>query len=187
MVTKSKTANKKNDAELADAIHDAALQIWHAGLGAFAKAQTEGSEAFSKLVKDGAALQHRTRNLARSGVSEVTGSVTKIAGNVGKQAAGSWDKLEKRLESGVAHALHRVGVPVRHDLDALITRIEHLSMAIEKFTATRPAVSKPAPARASKAAKAPAKRVSRAAVKTVTKPPAKAVAKKVAKPAARRV
>ena len=177
MVTKSKATQKSNDAQLAEAIGDAALQIWHAGLGAFAKAQTEGSEAFARLVKDGAALQQRTRKLARSGVSEVAGSVTKIAGNVGKQAAGSWDRIEKRLESGVALALHRVGVPVRKDLDALIKRIEHLSQAIEKLTATKPAASKKSvPARAGNGGKAP----TRLAAKTLPK----AIPKKVGKPAA---
>ena len=46
-----------DDDSLANAVRTSAAQIWQAGLGAFAKAQEEGSRVFSKLVKDGAELQ----------------------------------------------------------------------------------------------------------------------------------
>ena len=38
-----------------------AMQIWLAGLGAFVKAQEEGSKLFESLVKEGEAMQARSK------------------------------------------------------------------------------------------------------------------------------
>ena len=53
------------DQQLAGAVRDSTHQIWLAGLGAFAKAQQEGTKVFEALVKEGSELQRRT--LAASG------------------------------------------------------------------------------------------------------------------------
>ena len=44
---------KKSSPQLSSAVKDSAQQIWLAGLGAFAKAQEEGSKVFDALVKEG--------------------------------------------------------------------------------------------------------------------------------------
>ena len=38
--------------QLPGSVKDSAAQIWQAGLGAFAKAQAEGTKAFESLVKE---------------------------------------------------------------------------------------------------------------------------------------
>ena len=45
-------------------IRDSATQIWLAGLGAFSKAQHEGTQLFNALVKEGEAVQKRTTKAA---------------------------------------------------------------------------------------------------------------------------
>jgi len=48
---------KKAGPQLSSAVKDSAQQIWLAGLGAFSKAQEEGSKVFDTLVKEGLAIQ----------------------------------------------------------------------------------------------------------------------------------
>jgi len=183
------------DKELASAVRASAQQIWQAGLGAFAKAQEEGGRVFSKLVKDGTEFQKR----AEDKVADVSDSVSKLADGVGKQASGSWDKLEQVFEERVARALATIGVPMQNDIAALHAKIDALSLQVAALSgkaapAPKPkAVAKPAVKAAPKAApkaavaKAPAKPAARAApraaAKPVSKPAARAAAKKKAPPA----
>lgn len=183
------------DKELASAVRSSAQQIWQAGLGAFAKAQEEGGRVFSKLVKEGTEFQKR----AEDKVADVGDSVSKLADGVGKQASGSWDKLEQVFEERVARALATIGVPMQNDIAALHAKIDALSLQVAALSgkatpAPRPkAVAKPAVKAAPKAApkaavaKAPAKPAARAAPRAaaqpVSKPAARAAAKKKAPPA----
>ena len=175
MVKKLKALAGSDDKQLADAVRASAQQIWQAGLGAFGKAQEEGGKVFAKLVKEGSDLQRRTKSLAEGKVAEVSGTVSKVADSVGKQAAGSWDKLEKVFEERVARALNTLGVPTQADVQALTKRVAELNKAVAALSGKKPAaVKKPA-------AKKPA------AKKAAAKPVAKPVAKKaVRKPAAKK-
>lgn len=189
------------DKELAGAVRSSAQQIWQAGLGAFAKAQEEGGRVFSKLVKEGTEFQKR----AEDKVADVGDSVSKLADGVGKQASGSWDKLEQVFEERVARALATIGVPMQNDIAALHAKIDALSLQVaalsDKATpAPRPkVVAKPAvkaapksvakavPKAAPKAsvAKTPAKAAATAAPRAAARPVSKPVSKAVSKPAAR--
>ena len=197
MVKKLKTLAKSDDKQLADAVRASAQQIWQAGLGAFAKAQEEGGKVFSKLVKEGTDLQKRTQSLAEGKVSDVTDTVSKMAGKVSKQASGSWDKLEQVFEERVSRALASLGVPTHKDVAALTKQVEELSKTVAALsgkTATKPAAKttakkpaatvKPAAKAGTKpVAKAPAKK---AAAKSTTKPKTKPAAKPAAKAAAKK-
>ena len=181
MVKKLKTLAKNEDKQLASAVRTSASQIWQAGLGAFAKAQEEGGRVFNKLVKEGTDLQKRTRSMAEDKVSEVTGTVTKVADGVSKQASGSWDKLEQVFEDRVARALSTIGVPTQKDIQALTRRVEQLSKAVAELSGKKVPAAKAAP----KAAAKPAAK--KAAAKPAAKPAAKkAAAKPAAKPAAKK-
>ena len=168
----------RDDSELAGAVRLSAAQIWQAGLGAFAKAQEEGGRVFSKLVQEGTELQQRTRAMAADKadkVSEVGDGVHKVAEGLGKQAAGSWDKLEQVFEDRVARALATIGVPTQKELDALSVRVAQLSQAVAELS------GKKAPAPKTPPVKSAAPRKS-AVKKAALKPPAakKAVLKKAA-------
>lgn len=170
------------DKELASAVRSSAQQIWQAGLGAFAKAQEEGGRVFSRLVQEGTEFQKR----AEDKVANVSGTVGKLADGVGKQASGSWDKLEQVFEERVARALATIGVPTQNDIAALHAQIDALSRQVAALSA------KAAPAPRPKAAVKPAVKaapssVAKAAPKMPKMPkmPKAAVAKAPAKPAAR--
>ncbi len=179
MVKKLKTLAKAEEKQLASAVRTSAQQIWQAGLGAFAKAQEEGGRVFSKLVKEGTDLQKRTQKLAEDKVSDVTGTVTRVADGVSKQASGSWDKLEQVFEERVARALGKIGVPTQKDIQALTKRVEQLSKAVADLSGKKLPAVKAAPA-AKPAAKAAAKPAAKVAAKPVAKVAAKPAAKKVA-------
>ena len=186
------------DKELAGAVRSSAQQIWQAGLGAFAKAQEEGGRVFSKLVKEGSEFQKR----AEDKVADVGDSVSKLADGVGKQASGSWDKLEQVFEERVARALATIGVPMQNDIAALHAKIDALSLQVAALSgkaapAPKPkAVAKPAvkaaPSSVAKAApkasaaKTTAKPAARAAPRAAAKPVSKAVSKPAARPAAKK-
>jgi poly(hydroxyalkanoate) granule-associated protein len=183
------------DKELASAVRSSAQQIWQAGLGAFAKAQEEGGRVFSKLVKDGTEFQKR----AEDKVADVSDSVSKLADGVGKQASGSWDKLEQVFEERVARALATIGVPMQNDIAALHAKIDALSLQVAALSgkaapvpkpkaAAKPAVkaalkAAPKAAVAKAPAKPAAKAATRAAAKPVSQPAARAAVKKKAPPA----
>lgn len=184
MVKKLKALANSDDKQLAEAVRTSAQQIWQAGLGAFAKAQEEGGKVFAKLVKEGTELQKRTQKLAEDKVSDVTDTVTRVADTVGKQAAGSWDKLEKVFEERVSRSLKSLGVPTQQDIQSLTKRVEELSKAVNTLSgkktsaprATRTATKADNTAKAATkagSAKAPAKKAVR---KTATKSAARKAA-----------
>lgn len=174
------------DKELANAVRSSAQQIWQAGLGAFAKAQEEGGRVFSRLVKEGTEFQKR----AEEKVADVSGTVGKLADGVGKQASGSWDKLEQVFEERVARALATIGVPTQQDIAALHAQIDALSRQVAALSAKAApapkakAAAKPAVKAAPKAAAKPAPKVApkRAAAKAPAKPAARAASKPLSKP-----
>lgn len=139
MVKKLKAlADTAGDKQFAKTVRDSAQQIWLAGLGAFAKAQAEGSKVFDALVKEGKSIHSRTREAAESRVSEMTSTLGKMATKAGNQATGSWDKLEQVFENRVARALNRMGVPTNKDINNLAQRVEELTASVQKLTG-RPA------------------------------------------------
>ncbi|MDE2417521.1 MAG: phasin family protein [Burkholderiales bacterium] len=170
MVTKlhkSKTSSSSAGTHLSGSVKDSAQQIWQAGLGAFTRAQAEGSKAFEALVKEGVHIQRKTQAAAEEKITEATAKMSNMATDISSKASGQWDKLENIFEERVAKALNKLGVPSAKDVNALIARIEELNKAVQKLSpkapATKVAATKPA-------SKAP---VSRAvASKTVAKKPA---------------
>ncbi|MDA8522512.1 phasin family protein [Acidovorax sp. NCPPB 4044] len=110
---------------------DSAQQVWLAGLGAFAKAQQEGSKVFESLVQEGLALQQRTQTTAQQHLAEAASRVGGVASELGARAAGPWRQLESVFEDRVAQALSRLGVPTRQELQALHDRIDALTRALE--------------------------------------------------------
>ncbi|HWI11145.1 MAG TPA: phasin family protein [Burkholderiaceae bacterium] len=140
------------DSALAGQVKDSAQQIWLAGMGAFARAQAEGTKVFETLVKEGASLQKKTHSAAEEKLSEVTSKMTSMAGDVQAKAGQHWDKLESIFEERTAKALKKLGVPSAKDVDALMARIDELGAKVAKLSKAAPS-GKPAPAK-----KAPAGR-----------------------------
>lgn len=178
MEKKLKPDTIDDDSQLADAVRASAHQIWQAGLGAFAKAQEEGSRVFSKLVQEGNDLQKRTRSMAEEKAGGAAEGAAGVAELVARQASGSWDKMEQVFEDRVTRALAGMGLPTRAQFDALTLRVEELSKLVADLGGkTVPAAKS---ARKTVPRKAAAKRVTKAAAKAAAKsaPPRKRAARK---------
>ena len=66
------------DNQLVSTVKDSAQQIWLAGLGAFAKAQEEGSKVFDALVKEGEAMHKKTRKLAEEKINATVAEIDDV-------------------------------------------------------------------------------------------------------------
>ena len=60
------------DSALGAQVKESAQQIWLAGMGAFSRAQAEGTKVFEALVKEGATLQKKTQGMAEEKLSGVS-------------------------------------------------------------------------------------------------------------------
>jgi len=122
------------DAPFGKVVLDSATQIWLAGLGAFSKAQDEGTKIFDGLVKEGEKFQKHARGVAEDTVSDMR-----------DRATDTWDKLEDVFEDRVSRALNKLSVPTRKDVDALRSKVEELTAAVEKLSQTRRKEAAPPP------------------------------------------
>lgn len=165
------SADKQSGPHLAGAVKESAQQIWLAGLGAFAKAQEGGGKVYESLMKEGLSIQRKTQAAAEEKISEATGKMANMAGDIQSKAGQQWDKLENIFEERVAKAMNKLGVPSAKDVDALIARIDELNKSVQKMSA-KAAVAKPT--------------VKTHTVKPAVKKAAAPVAKKAASPAAKR-
>jgi len=173
----SKGAAGLMDSQLAGAVKDSAQQIWLAGMGAFSKAQEEGTKVFEALVKEGITLQKKTQGMAEDKISEVTGKMTSMADTVQAKAGQNWDKLEAIFEARTAKAMNKLGVPTAKDVHALTQRVDELAAAVAKLSKGTAKTAAAAPATAAakrtrkpaaKPAPAPAVPVKRARRKAAT-------------------
>lgn len=170
---KSSAADLQATAEhLSRSLVESAQQIWMAGVGAFTRAQGEGSKLFEALVAEGMNIEKTTRKLATGKVDGLRDAMEDRVGVVRGRASDTWDKLEKVFEDRVQRALNRLGIPGREELAELIARVDALTAQLKKSGA-------PAQARAKangkeKAGKPAGKRTPRAAKKAAAKAPAKA-------------
>jgi poly(hydroxyalkanoate) granule-associated protein len=92
-------ALKKNVPEqkqLTSMILESANQIWLAGLGAFARAQEEGTKVFDTLVEAGKEIESTGKRVAEEKVDAVAGKATE-----------TWDKLEQVFQERVGELIKK--------------------------------------------------------------------------------
>ena len=86
---------------LSQTVRDSSRQIWLAGLGAFAKAQQEGTKLFDALVTRGEGLEARTRTVAAGAADAARGAAVAKAREM-QVMAGETNELSAAIE-----ALHK--------------------------------------------------------------------------------
>jgi poly(hydroxyalkanoate) granule-associated protein len=149
--------------DLAQSVLDSSRQIWLAGLGAFSRAQAEGQKVFETLVKQGEALETRTRKAAMDTAAAAQGAAKAKAKEMQVIAGGTWDKLEQVFEDRVARALSKLGVYTQNDVERLADRVDALSDAVNeliKATGVKPK---------RKAARSPVEKIVKGAVRSATR------------------
>ena len=115
---------------MSEQMKNSAQQIWQAGLGAFAKAQEEGSKVFETLVKDGSKFQETTLQ-AQAKMAEAAAKAGAMASDMGQRASSQFDRLEGIFEERVAKALHSMGLPNAQDMADLQARVDALEAEVK--------------------------------------------------------
>jgi poly(hydroxyalkanoate) granule-associated protein len=134
-----------SEQQMAKQVSESAQQIWLAGLGAFSKTQVEGKKVFETLVKQGEALESRTRHVAEATIETARDQASKTM----DAASGKFDKLEQVFEARVHKSLNRLGVLTSKDVEALSAQVAELADTVrallaqeKKTTIARPAAKK---------------------------------------------
>lgn len=152
-----KAGRKVADNQLGQAVTQSAQKIWLAGLGAFARARTEGDKLFDLLVEQGKVLRSKSEKAADQALKTVRTQADTTMSN----AQGKWDKLEQVFEDRVSRSLTRLGVLTSKDVDELARQVADLNDSVRALmggAAPKPARKAPAKkARAKKAVKRTAK------------------------------
>lgn len=100
-------------------------QIWLAGLGAFARAEEEGSGFFDALVEAGREVERHTKDKTESRVEEIKERVRHHTGE-------TMDKMEKAFDDRLNKALSRLGLPNKREVEELEKRVHELTSALSK-------------------------------------------------------
>ena len=99
-------------------------QIWLAGLGAFSRAEEEGSKLFDSLVKVGEELESKTTEIADQ-------TIEKVSEKAKESVIETKDKVEKLLDHGVHHSLNRIGLVTVKDIQYLESLILQLHVKVD--------------------------------------------------------
>lgn len=164
---------------LSKTLSESAQQIWLAGVGAFGRAQAEGTKLFEGLVKEGLNLEQTARKFADNRTNVMRDVVEKNVGQARERATDTWDRLEKVFEDRVQRALTKLGVPAREDLAGLSQRVDGLTAELRRQGGKPAKAGKTVAKKAAKKA-APRKAAAKKAAKAARKPAAKR-ARKAAK------
>ena len=106
MAEKQAAAPRLFDSALAAQVKDSAQQIWLAGMGAFSRAQAEGTKVFETLVKEGASLQKKTKADVEEKIGTVTGNAARdvhVVNTLGPRPLAFTDMLVVRGPAAFPH------------------------------------------------------------------------------------
>lgn len=129
---------KKDDVQSSlSEVRGYARKIWLAGLGAYSRVGQESADYVKDLIKAGETVEKRGKkridrelDAANSEIGEAKEELRSVKGKVEVQL----DKIEKAFDTRVASALNRIGIPSKHDVEALSAKLEELTALLERVT-----------------------------------------------------
>ncbi|HJU26611.1 MAG TPA: phasin family protein [Rhodanobacteraceae bacterium] len=128
------TGSSRRSAEQARAfgraMMDSAQQIWLAGLGAFTKAQKEGSRFFETLVEEGARTQEKTRAYTQAQFEEAQRRANPWIETARQRTNDAFGKIEQAFDERIARAMQRMQMPTREDIRQLNDRLDELTREV---------------------------------------------------------
>ncbi len=157
-VKTARTGKSAADNQLSQAVTASAQKIWLAGLGAFARARTEGDKLFDLLVEQGKTLRSRSERAADQALKTVRSQADATLST----AQGKWDKLEQVFEDRVSRSLNRLGVLTSKDVDGLARQVSDLNDSVRALMGgAAPKRGRKAPAKKKTRAKKSARRTAK--------------------------
>lgn len=169
--------------QLSRSLSESAQQIWLAGLGAFNRAQAEGTRLFEGLVRDGLGLEQQARRVAGVQAEAARRNVESTVDTARERASETWDRFEKGFEDRVHRTLVRLGVPDRNDLADLSRRVDALTAELRRHGVAATPKTRTRPATRTTAARTPAKKAAAKKVAGAGKRAPKAASPRTPSPA----
>lgn len=130
----------KPAAQINVSVTDSAQKVWHAGIGAFAKAQAESekivealTEKAQALVAEGKKIEARVKAVAAEKAQEAQA----FAKSKTNQTMNSISKLEGVFEERVGRTLNTLGIPSSKQVRTLIVRMEELQTSLNQLKRAR--------------------------------------------------
>ena len=112
-----------------------ARKIWLAGLGAYTKVNQEGTDYVKELIRTGERAEKDAKKVvdekldaANSEIDSIKGEVSGVKGRLEAQL----DKIESAFDRRVARGLNRIGIPSKHDVEALSAKLDELTALLER-------------------------------------------------------
>ena len=122
---------------IARELGDNAHQVWLAGIGALARAQSEGSRLFEQLAEEGRQVEGGAAppGSAAGRLESLRQSLDDAVGKAQARASEAWESMGKAFEQRVQHSLRQLDVPTRDDIDAIGARIDALTRELQRARA----------------------------------------------------
>ncbi len=118
-------------------IRTSALRALDAGTQAAAGVRQSAVGAFESLVKQGAALEARSRRAALSRAEHARDIACARAGQARARTVEAVTHLEKVFEQRVSKAISKLGVPTAKDVKALSRQVAQLQASVERLHRSR--------------------------------------------------
>ncbi len=137
-MAKVRLLKKKSAVEQESAISDVRLyarKIWLAGLGAYSWAEQEGGEYIKELIRTGEETEKKARQVIDQKVEAANTELDAFNDDVAQTVdavEGRLERIENAFDRRVASALNRIGIPSRHDVDALSAKLDGLTALLER-------------------------------------------------------
>jgi len=133
---------KKVQAEQATTLSEVKLyarKIWLAGLGAYAKAGSEGAEYVKELIKTGEVAEREGKKVIGKKIEAANSEINSDIDEVERKAKGikgkielQFEKVESAFERRVSSALNRFAIASKHDVETLSAKLDGLTALLER-------------------------------------------------------
>jgi len=134
---KGTQAARVTPARAVKTIQASAQKALEAGVQAAAGVRQTAVGAFDALVKQGAAIEARSRRAALARAGKARDAACARAEAAKAKTAEAVSHLEKVFESRVSRAISRLGVPTAKDVRALSRQVAQLQASVERLHRSR--------------------------------------------------
>ena len=118
-----RTQVKKQLDEVTGSVTESAHQVFLAGLGAAALSQEEGGRLFDRLVTRGRKVEAEGKKKVNQGKKQLDAAK--------KRATEAFDRVQGELDSRLAKAVNRLGIPNQDQIRLLTERVAELTRKVE--------------------------------------------------------
>jgi poly(hydroxyalkanoate) granule-associated protein len=135
--TRKTAARPTTPAQALHTIRTSTRKAVEAGVQAAAGVRRTAIGAFDSLVKQGAALEAKSRRVAMARANEARDIACARAVEAKTRTVDAMSHLEKVFEQRVSRAISKLGVPTTRDVRALSRQVTQLQASVEQLRRTR--------------------------------------------------